>query len=98
MSSQEAASKSMSEVSPNEKNIIFDRITQILLPSLTITGFLLTSIKKPEFGLIFNLLAQIFWLYSGWQAWKRAGQVGIFITTLFITMVVTFGVINYWVL
>ena len=77
---------------------LFDKATQILLPALTIIGFTLTSFKYPQYGLVFNLIAQIFWLYSGIKAWKQAGQIGIFITTLFITVVVSFGVINYWVL
>jgi hypothetical protein len=78
------------------KNI--NRATQILLPTLTIAGFLLTSLKKPEVGLIFNLFAQVFWLYSGWQAWRKAGQFGIFITAIVLTGIVLYGVFNYWVL
>ena len=77
---------------------IFNKVTQILLPTLTILGFYFTAIKKPELGLIFNLSAQVFWLYASWQAWKKAGQVGIFITTLIITVIVSYGVINYWFL
>ncbi len=82
----------------NKKHILFNRATQVLLPAFTIVGFAFTSIKKPEFGLLFNLTAQVFWLYSSWQAWKKAGQIGIFITTLVITIIVTYGVINYWFL
>lgn len=82
-----------------KKNLrLFDRLTQTLLPALTILGFLLTSLKKPEFGLIFNLLAQIFWFYSAWQAWKKANQIGIFLTTLAIGCITLYGVINYWFL
>lgn len=77
-------------------NSYFDKATQVLLPALTITGFALTAMKKPQLGLIFNLISEIFWLYSSWYAWKKAGQVGIFITTLIITVIVTYGVINYW--
>ncbi|HSA84362.1 MAG TPA: hypothetical protein VLF20_05780 [Patescibacteria group bacterium] len=76
----------------------FDRATQFFLPFFTILGFLLTSLKRPEFGLIFNLLAQIFWLYSAWQAWKKADQIGIFLTTLAICAITLYGVINYWLL
>ncbi len=76
----------------------FDKIAQISLPFFTIGGFLLTSLKKPQYGLIFNLIAQVFWFYSAWQAWKRANQIGILITTFFITAIVLFGVINYWFL
>ena len=76
----------------------FDTLTQIFLPAFTVLGFLFTSIKQPQWGLIFNLISEIFWLYSSWQAWKKASQIGIFITTLFITVIVTFGVINYWFL
>jgi hypothetical protein len=77
---------------------LWHKATQVLLPALTIVGFLLTSLKKPQYGLIFNLISQIFWLYASWQAWKKANQVGILITTIFILAVVVFGVINYWVL
>lgn len=83
--------------SPKSSNL-FQMATQIMLPGFTIAGFALTSMKIPEWGLIFNLIAQIFWLYASWQAWKKADQIGIFITTLFITLIVTAGVINYWVL
>jgi hypothetical protein len=76
----------------------FNKATQILLPVLTILGFFLTSIKNPETGLLFSLIAQIFWIYAGWQAWKKAGQFGIFITAILTTAVVLFGVINYWLL
>ncbi|MCA9332335.1 hypothetical protein KDA00_00495 [Candidatus Saccharibacteria bacterium] len=89
-------SESTAELKQKPDSTIFNKLTQVLLPILTILGFGLTSFKRPELGLIFNLLAQIFWLYSSWRAWKEASQVGIFITTLFITAVVTFGVINYW--
>lgn len=86
------------EAAAVEKPSLFNQVTQVLLPVFTITGFALTSFKKPELGLIFNLIAQVFWLYASWQAWKKADQVGILITTFFITAVVAFGVINYWVL
>jgi len=76
----------------------FDKATQILLPTLTATGFLLTGLKKPEIGLVISLVSQIFWMYTSWQAWKKAGQIGIFITSIIVTIVVLFGVINYWFL
>lgn len=81
-----------------KKKEIFDRLTQICLPTFTILGFAFTSLKKPELGLIFNLAAQVFWLYSSYQAWKKADQVGIFVTTLAITAILIYGVINYWFL
>ncbi len=76
----------------------FNKATQVMLPTLTILGFALTSFKKPELGLISNLVAEIFWLYSSWRAWKKAGQLGIFITTIIVTAVLIYGVINYWFL
>ncbi len=85
----------MSE-SRKPKNKIFDNLTQFLLPAFSIAGFALVAVKKPELGLISSLVSQVFWLYSGWQAWKRAGQIGIFITSLIITAVVSYGIINYW--
>lgn len=82
----------------SQEKALMQKSTQILLPVFTILGFLFISIKRPELGLIFNLIAQVFWLYASWQAWKKARQIGIFITTLFITVIVSFGVINYWLL
>ena len=77
---------------------LFNKATQIFLPLLTILGFMFTSFKKPEIGLAFNLLAQIFWLYSGYVAWKKANQIGIFITSIIITVLLMYGVVNYWFL
>ncbi len=91
------ASATSRDESVERKPDLFDRITQVMLPALTIVGFLLTSLKKPEYGLLFNLGSQVFWLYASWQAWRKAGQIGIFITTLIILSVVVFGVFNYWV-
>lgn len=77
---------------------LFDRFTQVFLPTFTILGFFFTSVKRPELGLIFNLSAQVFWLYASYQAWKKARQIGIFVTTLAITIITVYGVINYWFL
>ena len=75
----------------------FDRTAQVMLPLLTLSGFSLTSLKYPGYGLIFNLSAQIFWLYSGWKAWKNAGQIGLFITSTALTVILVYGVLNYFV-
>lgn len=75
---------------------LFNKATQIFLPALTILGFMFTSFKKPEIGLVFNLASQVFWLYSGYMAWKKANQVGIFITSIIIMFFLIYGVINYW--
>lgn len=80
------------------KRTPFDQLTQIALPLLTMAGFLLTSLKYPAYGLVLNLLSQIFWLYAGWVAWKKADQIGLFITALGITAILMFGVVNYFVL
>ncbi len=75
---------------------LFDKAAQLLLPALTLIGFGLTSLKRPELGLIFNMIAQIFWLYSGYQAWRKAGQIGVFITVVCVTIIIGAGIINYW--
>lgn len=64
----------------------------------TMLGFLLTSFKHPELGLISNLTSEVFWLYSAYRSWKEANQIGIFITTIVITFILIGGVINYWFL
>ena len=71
---------------------------QVGLVGFTMLGFLLTSFKLPRYGLIANLISEIFWLYSSYKAWKQADQVGIFITAIFITLIIIWGVINYWLL
>ncbi len=79
------------------QNSFLNVLSQFLLPFFTVLGFLFTSFKIPQWGLIFNLIAQVFWLYSGWQAWKKANQIGIFIASVMITIIVAYGVLNYWV-
>jgi len=82
---------------PNDKNI-FNNLVQFALPSLTIGAQIATSLKFPQYGLILNLLAQPFWLYSSWKSWKQAGQIGILITTIIFAIITLFGIVNYWFL
>lgn len=76
----------------------WNTFAQICLTIFTVGGFLLTGLKYPEYGLISNLIAQIFWLYASYKSWKEANQIGIFITTIFITITLIGGIINYWFL
>ena len=80
----------------NKKTL--DLITQFAIPSLTIATQIAIAFKYPQWGLIINMLAQPFWIYSGWKAYKYAGQTGLFITTIIITLVIGYGIFNYWVL
>jgi hypothetical protein len=73
-------------------------LAQIGLVVFSVLGYLLTSLKLPEYGLIAVLVSEVFWLYSSYKAWKEANQIGIFIVTVIITVIVLFGVINYWFL
>ena len=82
----------------SRKYSLFDKATQIFLPVLTVAGLLLVSLKFPAYGLSVTLLAQVFWFYAAWKAWKEAGQIGIFITTIAMTIVTVIGLVNYWVL
>lgn len=86
----------MNKVTKKEK--LFSGVAQFALPGLTIGAQIATSLKFPQYGLIMNLIAQPFWLYSSWKAWRQAGQVGILITTIIFTIVTAFGIINYWLL
>ncbi len=80
------------------KYLTWNNIIQVLLVFFTIAGFLLTSLKLVKYGLILNLISQIFWLYSTYQSWKRADQIGAFINTIIITLILIYGVINYWLI
>ncbi|RJQ34083.1 hypothetical protein C4568_02985 [Candidatus Parcubacteria bacterium] len=81
-----------------EKHPLFNFFMQAGLLVFTAGGFLLTGMKMPEYGLISNLVAEVFWLYASYRAWKEADQYGIMINTVIITIVVIYGVLNYWVL
>ncbi len=76
----------------------FDLLTQFALPVFTVVSYLLVAMKHPELGLIMSLMAQPFWLYSTWKAYKSVGQIGMFITSIVITIIVGMGVVNYWFL
>lgn len=77
---------------------IFDKATQIAIPTLTTGSQILISLKYPQWGLIVLILAQPFWLYSTWKSYKQADQIGIFVNTVIYTVITIFGIINYWIL
>ena len=79
-----------------KKQLNFNDYMQVGLVAFTMLGFLLTSLKYPQYGLIVNLISEFFWVYSSYKSWKQAGQIGMFINTIVITIIVMFGVINYW--
>jgi len=74
----------------------FNMLMQVGLIGFTAAGFLLTSLKLPQYGLIANLAGQVFWLYSSYRAWRAADQIGMFIVSVCITFILMFGVVNYW--
>jgi len=81
-----------------EKHPLFNAFMQACLLVFTMLGFLLTGMKLPEYGLLSNLFAQIFWFYASYRAWKEADQFGIMLNTIAITFVLVYGVTNYWIL
>lgn len=81
-----------------KKYLNWNGVAQVGLIIFTMLGFLLTSLKLPQYGLVFNLISQVFWIYSSYKAWKNANQIGMFINTLMITVILLWGIINYWIL
>ncbi len=81
-----------------QKYFNFNNFIQFGLTVFTIMGILLTSLKLPQYGLIAVFISEFFWIYSSYKAWKEAGQIGIFITTVVYTLIVLFGMVNYWIL
>ncbi len=71
-------------------------LIQTCLIVFTVIGFLLTSLKLPEYGVVANLIAQVFWLYSSYRAWRQAGEVGMFVCSILVTFILLYGVENYW--
>ena len=83
---------------PKEPHPLLNALMQAGLLVFTMLGFLLTSMKLPQYGLLANIVAQIFWFYASYRAWKEADQYGIMINTTLITFILIFGIINYWAL
>ena len=81
---------------PKTQHSFFNAFMQVGLVGFTMLGFLLTSLKLPQWGLVANLISEIFWFYSSYRAWKEADQFGLLITTTFVTLILLFGVANYW--
>ncbi len=81
---------------PDVRRTALDRATQVLLPVLAILGNFLISARRPQFGLPVCLASEFFWFYSGWIAWKKSGQIGMFITNAVLAVIIAYGVANYW--
>ncbi|NCO12338.1 MAG: hypothetical protein COZ34_02185 [Candidatus Pacebacteria bacterium CG_4_10_14_3_um_filter_34_15] len=79
-------------------NKLFNTIVQVAIPVLTISVQIAIAMKLPQWGLVINMLAQPFWIYSAWKAYKQAGQIGLLITTVLVTIVIALGLINYWLI
>lgn len=76
----------------------FNRASQVCIPLFTLGGLLLISLKYPGWGLVSNLLAQPFWLYTTYRTWKKDGQIGMFLNTCAFVVITAFGVVNYFFL
>jgi len=85
-------------VTQGSKEKLLNHVTQFAIPLFTLGGQAAIAIKFPQYGLVLILLAQPFWLYSAWKSYKHAGQSGMLITSIAMTLLATFGVINYWFL
>lgn len=85
------------QTSETNKNI-FNTATQIALPVLTISVQVAIAMKLPQWGLVINMVAQPFWIYSAWKSYKQAGQIGLLITTIIVTIVIGVGLVNYWLI
>jgi hypothetical protein len=79
-----------------KRYFLFNSFMQLGLVGFTMLGFLLTSLKLPQYGVLVNLVSEIFWLYNSYRAWRRANQWGIFVNTIIITCILLFGLFNYW--
>jgi len=77
---------------------MFNLATQFAIPGLTVASQVAISLKYPQYGLIIALVAQPFWLYASLKSFRKAGQVGILITSIICTILIIAGIINYWFL
>lgn len=81
-----------------ENRSLFNDVSQVAVPTLTVAVQVAMAMKLPQWGLVINMIAQPFWIYSAWKAYKGAGQIGLLITTIIVTIVIGLGLINYWLL
>lgn len=80
-----------------EKNkSFFNLLTQIAIPVLTVGTQVAIALKYPQWGLVINFISQPFWIYSAYKSYKQAGQIGLLITTIIVTIVIGLGILNYW--
>ena len=75
---------------------LFNMVTQVAIPVLTVGTQIAIALKYPQWGLVINLVSQPFWIYSSWKAYKKAGQVGLLVTTIMVTIVICLGIVNYF--
>ena len=75
---------------------LFNMVTQVAIPVLTVGTQIAIALKYPQWGLVINLISQPFWIYSSWKAYKKAGQVGLLVTTIMVTIVICLGIVNYF--
>jgi len=73
----------------------FNHSTQVIIPVFTIFSQIALTSKNPQLGIFINLLVQPFWIYSGWLAFKKAGQIGLFVTAIIVTIILLIGLLNY---
>ncbi len=79
-----------------KNQIWFDKLTQIMLPVLTISGQFMLASKMPREGFIVINMSTFFWMYTAYQSFKKAGQVGILITTIIMAIINLYGFISWW--
>lgn len=74
----------------------FNTWVQYALPLCAIISWTCIAYKHAEYGLLFAFCAQALWLHVTYRGWKKAGQIGGFITTVFEISIISLGVFNYW--
>ena len=55
---------------------LFNTITQVAIPVLTVGTQIAIALKYPQWGLVINLISQPFWIYSSWKAYKKPVKSG----------------------
>lgn len=79
------------------KKTFFDNLSQFCIPIFTLSAQVALALKHPELSLVLNLIAQPFWLYSSYQAYRHVGQIGMFLNTIAFGLITVYGIINYFV-
>ena len=83
----------------DKRPTLFSTTIQVGLIALTLIGTMLIALELPEYGIVIQWVAQIFWLYNTYIIYRDDNtQWGMFVLSIIMALVIWYGILNYWYL